>query len=71
MLLLVWGSLAALDRLTCSVTPLRLQEVLHDEVGPPFDLAALRGFAAAQLMEENIDFLVEVKDETTVYHYRL
>lgn len=39
---------------------------MHDEVGPPFDLASLRDFAAAQLMEENIDFLVEVKDENNV-----
>lgn len=38
-----------------------LQEVLHDVAGPPFSLAELRAFARAQLMEENIDFLVEVE----------
>ncbi|CAN0328759.1 unnamed protein product [Ascophyllum nodosum] len=45
--------------------PPSLKEVLHDEAGPPFDLQSLRAFAAAQLMEENIDFLVEVE------HFRI
>lgn len=38
------------------------QEVLHGEVGPPFHLAALRAFTAAEFMEENIDFLLEVME---------
>lgn len=36
------------------------QEVLQGKVGPPFHLEALREFTTAQLMDENIDFLLEV-----------
>ncbi|CAM9986891.1 unnamed protein product [Pylaiella littoralis] len=38
-----------------------LQEVLRDGTEPPFNLGALKAFAAAQLMEENIEFWVEVE----------
>lgn len=38
------------------------QEVLEGEAGPPFHLAALRAFTAAEFMEENIDFLLEVME---------
>lgn len=37
------------------------QEVLRDGTEPPFNLGALKAFAAAQLMEENIEFWVEVR----------
>lgn len=38
------------------------QEVLQGDVGPPFNLTALRAFTAAEFMEENIDFLLEVME---------
>lgn len=38
------------------------QDVLRDETEPPFNLEALKEFAAAQLMEENIEFWIEVKN---------
>lgn len=38
------------------------QEVLQGKVGPPFHLEALREFTAAQLMDENIFFLLEVNE---------
>lgn len=37
------------------------QDVLRDEVGPPFLLASFRAFATKQLMEENVDFWLQVR----------
>lgn len=48
-------------RFLAADSPPTLQEVLRDEVGGPFTCAAFRTFAAGQLMEENVDFWVEVE----------
>lgn len=47
------------------------QEVLRDETGPPFNLEALKSFAAAQLMEENIEFWVEVRKPSRLTSHEL
>ncbi|CAM9198143.1 unnamed protein product [Discosporangium mesarthrocarpum] len=44
-----------------TITPPNLQEVMQDKGGAPYSLAAFREFAMAQLLEENLDFWVEVE----------
>lgn len=46
------------------------QDVLRDKVGEPFGLKAFRTFAAAHLMEENVDFWLEVILHTYLYTTR-
>jgi len=52
-----------LDAVRSQNMPHAFQDVIRDEAGlqPRCSLKAFRAFAAAQLAEENIDFLVEVR----------